>query len=161
MFSVFKNINRFAGKSKSLDLFAVFCARLLPYLLVVFLLLYAVLKNNYFLFFYPLLCGVFSRFAVNELVHLFYKESRPADLGSTKILIPVPKNYSFPSGHASFFFGMSFLLLLYSNWLAVIFLICSVLIGLARVFSGVHWFRDILGGACAGILSAVIFSVFL
>ena len=156
MFSIFKNINRFAGKYKLLDGLAIFCARVLPYIMGIFLLVYASWRGRYDLFFYPLLCALFSRFVINELVHLFYKEPRPAHIQGTNVLIPVPKNYSFPSGHASFFFAASFFLLFYSTRFALIFVISSCIVGLARVFCGVHWFRDIMGGAVAGLISALI-----
>lgn len=156
MISVFKNINRFVGKSKLLDGFAIFCARFLPYLLVLYLFLYSVGIANYHLFFGAILSGLFSRFVINELVHLFYKQKRPAELQGTKVLIPVPRNLSFPSGHSSFFFGISFFLIFSNPPLFVLFIILSFLIGTARVFCGVHWFRDVLGGFVAGLLSALV-----
>ena len=155
MFSVFKNLNRFAKKSKQLDVFAIFCARTLPYFLVLFLAVIAFSKQNLYLFLAPILSAVAARL-LNEVVHLFYKKERPAHLASVNVLIPIPKNHSFPSGHASFFFGMSFVLFFYSFPLAVFFVIASCLIGIARVFCGVHWFKDILAGALVGFISALI-----
>ena len=156
MISVFKDINYFAKKWRSLDLLAIFCARILPYLMAIFLFFFYLYQKNIYLFFYAIISGLIARFVINELIHLFYKEKRPAFLEGTKILIPVPKNYSFPSGHASFFFGISFLLLFYNFYLGLVFVIFSFIIGIARVFCGVHWFRDVLGGLVAGFLSAII-----
>lgn len=156
MISIFKNINQFAGKWKSLDTSAILFARFVPYLLVIFLFFYSVLVSNIYPFFYAILSGLFARFVINELVHLFYKRQRPAELEETKILIPVPKNLSFPSGHSSFFFGISFFLIFYNIYLSVIFIILSFLVGTARVFCGVHWFRDILAGALVGFISTLI-----
>lgn len=157
IFSIFKKINNFANRRRWLDYIAIFFARYLPYIMVAFLLIYSIYKREYNLFIYPVICGVFSRFVINEIVHLIYKRIRPAHLPDTKILIPVPKNYSFPSGHTSFFFGISFLLFFYNYYLALFFVICSSLIGIARVFCGVHWFRDILAGVMAGGFSSLIF----
>lgn len=158
MISVFKNINRFANKSKLLDVFAVFCATYLLYLMLIFLLLFAFIVHNWHVFFYPLLSGLFAAFVIDKIIYIFYKEQRPAGLKSTKILIPVPKNPSFPSRHASLLFGVSFYLFLYfyNTPLAVFFIICSCFVGVARVFSGVHWFRDILAGAFVGFVSALM-----
>jgi len=155
-FSVFKNINRFANKSKLLDGFAVFCARCLLYLMILFLLVFAFIIHNWYMLFYPLLSGLFAAFVINKIIYVFYKKQRPAELKTAKILIPVPKNPSFPSRHASLLFGISFYLLFYNTLLAIIFIICSCFVGVARVFCGVHWFRDILAGALVGSISALI-----
>jgi undecaprenyl-diphosphatase len=156
MFSVFKNINRFANKSKLLDGFAVFCARYLLYVLLIFLLASAVIIGNWRIFIYPFLSGLFSAFVITKIIYFFYKEERPAELMSSKVLIPVPKNPSFPSRHAALLFGISFCLFLYSIPLAIIFIVSSCLVGTARVFCGVHWYHDILAGILTGFSSALI-----
>ena len=156
MFSVFKNINHFAGKSKFLDGFAIFCAKYLLYLMLVFLFCVAVVLRSRGLFFYPLVSGLSAAFIINTIIYTFYKKHRPAELKSTKILIGVPENPSFPSRHSAVVFGVSFYLFFYSPQLAIIFIICSCFVGMARVFCGVHWFTDILGGIVSGLLSAII-----
>ncbi|MFA6190541.1 MAG: phosphatase PAP2 family protein [Candidatus Staskawiczbacteria bacterium] len=154
--SVFKNINGFAGKYEKLDKFAIFCAvHLLPTMLA-FLLLVAAVKHNFQMFLYPTLTGLFSAFVVSKIIYIFYKEKRPARLKDTKLLIPIPKNPSFPSRHASLVFGLSFCLFFYNEFLAIIFLLCSCLVAMARVFCGVHWFRDVLAGMIIGFGSAIL-----
>ena len=156
MFSVFKNINRFAGKYKLLDGFAVFCARYLLYAMLAVLFLSAVALHSKGIFFYSLLSGLAAAFVVNTIIYIFYKKSRPAELRNTKVLIAVPQNPSFPSRHAALAFGISFYLFFYSAPLAVIFLVCSCLIGISRVFCGVHWFSDIIGGIVSGVASSLV-----
>jgi len=156
MISVFKNINRFAKKWKTLDVFAIFFARYLIYLMMFFLFVSAVSFHSKGLFVYPLLSGLCAAFVFDKIIYYFYKEKRPATLKSTNVLIPVPYNPSFPSRHASLLFGMSFYLFFYSAPLAIFFIICSFLVGIARVFCGVHWFRDILAGVLVGFVSALI-----
>lgn len=155
MLSVFKNINRLAGKSKLLDVFEIFCARRLIYLMVLSLFVLALFYHSRGIFVYPLLSGLCAAFVFDKIICFFYKEQRPAELKGTNVLIPVPRNPSFPSRHASLAFGMSFYLFFYSLPVAVIFIICSCLVGFARVFCGVHWFRDILGGIVSGFLSSL------
>ena len=156
MLSVFKNINRLAGKSKLLDFITIFFARYFLYCIVAVLFLCATILYDWHIFLYPLFAGLFGVLIVNRMIYIFYKEQRPAGLKNTKVLIPVPQNPSFPSSHASFLFGVSFYLFFYSTPLAVIFIIFSCLVGIARVFCGVHWFRDILAGAFVGFLSALM-----
>ncbi len=155
MFSVFKNINRFANKSKLLDGFAIFCARYFLYVLLIFLFAATVITGNWRMFIYPFFSGLFAAFVITKIIYLFYKEERPAELRSAKVLIPVPKNPSFPSRHAALLFGTSFYLFFYSVPLAILFVVCSCLVGVARVFCGVHWFHDILAGVLTGLLSAL------
>ncbi len=155
MFSVFKNINKFAGKSKIVDFLAIFLARTLAYLLVIFLAVLSFYEKSFHMFFVPVFSGIIARLS-NEVIHLFYKKERPAHLAGTNVLIPIPKNFSFPSGHASFFFGISFMLFFYNIPLAIFFIIASCVIGIARVFCGVHWFCDILSGAFVGLFSSLI-----
>jgi len=156
VFSISKKINKFAGKSRLTDALAIFCARYLVYLMTVCLLLIALIDNNWRIFFYPFLSGLFGAFIINTLVYIFYKERRPAGLKGTKVLIPVPSNPSFPSRHSAFIFGMSSCLFFYSTPLALFFLVCSCFVGVARVFCGVHWLQDVLAGILVGFLSALI-----
>ena len=155
-FSVFKNINRSAGKSKLLDALAVFCARYLLYLMILFLLIFSAVTHNWSLFFIPLLSGLFAAFIFSWIIYIFYREHRPAELKIAKVLIPVPKNPSFPSRHTAFLFGISFYLFFYNIPLAIFFVIGSCLVGIARVFCGVHWFHDILAGIFVGFMSALM-----
>jgi len=157
VFSVFKNINRFAGKSKLLDVSAVFCARYLLYLMILFLMIFSAVTHNWNLFFIPLLAGLFSAFVFSWIIYIFYREHRPAELKTAKVLIPVPKNPSFPSRHAAFLFGISFYLFFYNTPLAIFFTACSCLVGTARVFCGVHWFHDVLAGIFVGFMATLIF----
>lgn len=159
-FSIFKTVNPFAKRWKRIDWLAVFFARYLPYLMVFFLVVFSVFVKNYSMLFFSLLSALFARFVINELIYLFYRRERPSVLKETKTLIPTPKNPSFPSGHASFFFGLSFLLVFYNTTLAVIFIFCTCLVAFFRVFSGVHRFRDILGGMVVGLISAILINLF-
>ena len=155
-FSVFKNINTLAGKFWWLDTLAIFCANGLIYLMSIFLLVAGLVAQDWKIVFWPALSGLFAAFVISKIIYLFYIEHRPAELTSTKVLIAVPKNPSFPSRHASILFGISFCLFFYNTPLAIVFIILSCFVGIARVFCGVHWFRDILGGIAAGLLSAIL-----
>jgi undecaprenyl-diphosphatase len=70
-----------------------------------------------------------------------------------------PAEASLPSGHASFYFAMSTIVYLYNKKVGVLFYIATILITLARIFSGVHWPSDILAGALFGIVTALLVNI--
>ena len=79
--------------------------------------------------------------------------------------------YSFPSGHTSTAVAMYGALALIINnsinkkWLKIlvwiIFISITILVGISRIFLGVHYFTDILGGLFLGILVITISSIFI
>ncbi|MBI2054202.1 MAG: phosphatase PAP2 family protein [Candidatus Staskawiczbacteria bacterium] len=157
---LFHSINGFAGKRRWLDCLGVFFARHLGYVLVLMLFLVSYFDKRPQLFLFAVLAGIISRFLINEIIYFFYKRKRPPEVVNAKTLIKTPKHPAFPSGHASFFFSISFAVLPYNFSLGIIFIFLSSLISFARIFAGVHWPSDILAGAGAGILSNLLIWIF-
>ncbi len=75
---------------------------------------------------------------------------RPVDV---RAVIPTPNFPSFPSGHAAAAFAVAAVLMLsYRRWRVWLpTLIGASLIALSRVYLGVHYLSDILGGAVVGL----------
>lgn len=164
-FTIFKFINGFAGQSKILDVIGVFLAEYLPYLLVAILLIFIFYpkinkKENQIMMFVALISALISKFIVKNAILFFYSRPRPfIALAETHNLLPINlgENFqSFPSGHAIFFFALAMGVYFYNKKLGLFFFICAILIGLARIFVGVHWPLDIIGGAILGILTAFL-----
>jgi membrane-associated phospholipid phosphatase len=95
---------------------------------------------------------------VNEAMKLFFHRPRPEPWFG----YPLPPTYSFPSGHSfvSFCFCLCLAEILMRHgwplvgkvaiWSAA--LGCTLTIGLSRVYLGVHYPTDVLGGYAAGIV---------
>jgi undecaprenyl-diphosphatase len=105
--------------------------------------------------FVSLFAGLIARYGVKSIIVFFYERPRPyINLPLAHKLIdvnPVENFQSFPSGHAIFLFALSAVIYGFNKKLGIFFLACSAIIALSRVFVGVHWPSDILGGAILGI----------
>lgn len=153
---LFKIINGYAKKSRLLDFLGILFARYIGYGMIAWLLYVSHETGVLNIFLVPMATGAISIIVINEIVYLFYKRKRPLELFPENVLIERPISPAFPSSHTSFFFAFSFALFLYNIELAFIFLILSFFISLARIFCGVHWPLDIVGGIFSAVASFLI-----
>ena len=63
---------------------------------------------------------------------------------------------SFPSGHSAFYFALAFSLFYFNKKWGWWFTVLAFFMGLARIFTGVHYPSDILGGALLGLVSVLV-----
>jgi membrane-associated phospholipid phosphatase len=81
---------------------------------------------------------------------------RPSNLSFSQPLEPIFGSTSFPSGHTTTSFAIA-AFIAWAVWnspqraLAPLVLIWAAGVGLARIYVGVHYPLDIIGGACVGI----------
>jgi undecaprenyl-diphosphatase len=78
---------------------------------------------------------------------LVYPEPKP--------LVSVPHSGAFPSGHASTAFACATVLAWASPRLRVPAFVLAAAIAWSRVYVGVHWPLDVLGGAALGMLVSI------
>lgn len=97
--------------------------------------------------------------ALNQLILLGVHRVRPYDAGVTQLLIAKSADWSFPSDHATASVAVAAMVLakgLRRFGLALAGL--AALVCLSRVFVGMHYAGDILGGAATGILAVLTVS---
>lgn len=163
--AIFSYINGFADHWRAVNYIGIFLAEYLQYFLAVLLAAF---------FFYPIkdreknrqmvlvaiTSALISRFVVKNFLVLFISRPRPyMVVPSAHKLIATTflDNFqSFPSGHALFFFSLATAVCFYNKKLGIFLFACATLMGLARVFCGVHYLSDVMGGAIIGIAVAFI-----
>jgi undecaprenyl-diphosphatase len=116
------------------------------------------------------LCGVYRRWgavwltliavaladwSAAGLKALFDRNRPPVDYPRPKALVPVPHDASFPSGHAATSFAAATVLTFAFPRLGPALFLLAAAVAFSRVYVGVHYPLDILGGAALGVLVAV------
>ncbi|MBI3046312.1 MAG: phosphatase PAP2 family protein [Candidatus Harrisonbacteria bacterium] len=158
--ALFNLIHNLSGKSRLLDFFGVFFADYFGYFLIIAVGLILFSRNGwkekYRYFSLISLAVILSRGIFTELIRFFWHRPRPFLVLNFTPLIEQANQGAFPSGHAAFYFALILPVFLinkkWGNYLAA----GVLLMGLSRIFVGVHWPLDIAGGALAAILSVLV-----
>ncbi|OON92869.1 MAG: hypothetical protein ATN31_07700 [Candidatus Epulonipiscioides saccharophilum] len=107
----------------------------------------------YKLVFIVLVNALFTSYVKNIV-----RKPRPFELGIVKPLrVETAPGYSFPSGHtstATSFWGGAYYILKKKNIL-IVAIIMSIMVGFTRMYLGVHFPTDIIGGILIGITSII------
>ena len=152
---LFLFINQFAKQNQFLDLIAIIFAKGMPYIFILFeIYLYFILKkkNKAIFAFYSVILGLF----ISYIISLFYFHNRPFMDNLGIMLISHKAETSFPSDHTTFLFSIAFSFLLFKVKFWKWFLSLALLGGISRIYVGVHYPYDILGGIFIGFISAFI-----
>lgn len=95
--------------------------------------------------------------AFNQIVLLLVHRVRPYDAGITHLLVAKSTDPSFPSDHAtaSVAIAAAFLFAGFRRT-GFAFLAAAALVMFSRVYIGIHYFSDVIGGAFTAIVAALL-----
>lgn len=156
---LFWKVYSFSGRADWLDRFIIFSAEWLGYLLVLgVIILFIANRKKYFnLALVSIGSAVIGRGIFVTIIRFFYEHPRPFMVfENITQLINHDISWSFPSGHATFYFALAAGVYLYNKKLGAVYLVLAGLIGWARIVAGVHWPYDILGGIALGVVTALL-----
>lgn len=159
---LFLSIYNLAGKNYLLDGFFIFGANELIFVTFFISLLFILWggpkERKAFLI---LLAGLIFAEIFLKITHIFFFEPRPY---VTLNLIPLIKHVpdaAFPSEHTTMMATIAFSYLFTKSKYTLFFMILMIWVGFSRIFVGVHYPLDILGGILYGLTSSLISSKFL
>lgn len=155
---LFRDINDLGKEFDMINPVFVFLAEYMQYFLALALLIFwftRIDKNR------MMVIQAFFAFVLAEVLGktagLFHTNYQPfTEMANVNQLIEKEVNNSFPSDHTILFFSIciSIWLVRRSKW--YIWLTLPVLVGISRIWVGVHYPGDVLAGALLAILSAYI-----
>ena len=101
------------------------------------------------------LCSCLFAFVIVLPLYLLLKNiirrDRPCDRLSLHAVIQPADTFSFPSGHTAFAFAFATTLSATYPAVALVSYVTATLIGLSRIFLGVHYPADVFAGAALGV----------
>lgn len=171
---IFSFLHNLANKSSSFDVMVIFFAEYLPYMIIIFTIIFLFFHYEIFQKRYPLkayirkikeiilvfFSGIFAWFLAN-LIKIIIKVPRPF-LSLDDVFPLLDKtDFSFPSGHATFYMALAFSFYFIHKKISYFLFFCALVIGIFRIIAGVHYPLDILAGYFLGILISYLLNKYL
>lgn len=167
-YQIFKLINDLAGKSQLLDFVGIFCAKYLIFVIAGVVLgwwlglhktkptlAWPIIGRRKWLIFGNVSLSILLTMLLNYVLGFLKFRSRPfVSLHTGRLVNPFSEK-SFPSDHAAVAFAIALAVFLYDKKLGIVLMFLSVLVGLGRIYAGVHYPLDVVGGILVGAISAV------
>lgn len=95
-----------------------------------------------------------SAWLISKFFKDFFYTPRPFLISGNTPLVNYSSDGSFPSNHTAAAFAIAVTVFLHHRRLGSVLIILALLIGVSRIFGGVHYPVDIIGGAVIGSLIA-------
>lgn len=146
-----------SGKNQLLDQFMIFGAKYLVFIIIFLIIILAFrgrVKEKKVVLITILSLGF--AFTLNKVISVFFFVQRPFVEHQIKPLIDHVADASFPSSHTTFAFVIALSYLFYKSKYAPIFILAAFWVAFARVYVGVHYPLDIIGGILVSLLSVTL-----
>ena len=82
--------------------------------------------------------------------------ARPCWIEEVEMLVKIPKDFSFPSGHSNASFAVATSIFMRNKKLGIPAIILAAAIALSRLYVFVHWPTDVIVGILVGITGGVV-----
>ena len=152
-------INSLAGRLQALDYSAIFFAKYAVFIIILSIAITWFFRTDQSVWRFRAISSgmaVAIGLLLNQAILQFVSRIRPYDLGITHLIVAKSADPSFPSDHATLAFAIAFTLFLLRDRLGFGYLFIAILVGLARVFVGIHFVGDVVGGAMTALLAAAL-----
>ncbi|WP_456272291.1 phosphatase PAP2 family protein [Bacillus sp. AK031] len=144
---IFWAVNSFSKRSSLLNHLMIFISNKARYVYL-FILLLLLFKNRRTVI--DALVSSGASLVVSSIIKLFFFRPRPFVKNRVGILIPSKRNSSFPSKHTLLVFAVSTAVHLRHKVLGKVLSWLSLLTGISRIWTGLHYPSDIFGSAAIG-----------
>ena len=156
-------INNIAGQYGALDGFFIFVTRIfVPVILIISIVWFMVVlpkraknaidKLNTYKDLFLFLFSLTLTYIIVQLIKISISFPRPAQILDGVHQLSQYGNYdSFPSMHSALAFAVAMFIYRFSKGTGFILFLLAALVGLSRIFVGVHFPVDVLAGAFIGI----------
>jgi undecaprenyl-diphosphatase len=153
----FQSINQLAATYPFFNPFMAFIADNLDYLFYLGVVIYWFTRreSNRRMVFQALLSAALA-LEMNKLIGAIYHRDRPFVNHHVIQLVQHEASASFPSNHAAASFAVAASIWLWRRKDGWIWLVLAAAISFSRVWSGIHYPTDVIGGAILGTLCALL-----
>ena len=129
-----------------------------PFIVIALLIMFYKKRANMI----PILLGCVLAVGLSDvtaarIVKPLVQRTRPEfNIKTTRLLVPSQASFSFPSNHAANTFAAATFLLCTFPSMGLVALLVAFIVAYSRVYVGVHYPFDVMGGALLGMICAVI-----
>ena len=101
---------------------------------------------------------IYNLVVLNVIMKNLFSRIRPYEvIDELTRIVPAPSDFSFPSGHAGHSFAAAVVMMvMLPRKYGVPALVLAILISVSRLYVGVHYPTDVLGGCIIGTIMAIL-----